>query len=156
MTTTTHTAGLAVNELAVEMLRRGGRLRIKARGTSMMPFIRDGDIVVVATAETTDIAVGDVICYDASPRSIVLHRVIARAGDRFVAKGDALGSRELVPFPQLLGKAIGLERQGTVRRLDTRVARWRNRTIAAVSPLLPALLFLALRLRRVCGRRSGG
>jgi len=146
----------SVDDLAAQLLRRGKRLRIKARGGSMVPFLRDGDVALVTPTAGSEVGVGDVVCYEMPPGRLYLHRVIARDRDRVVAKGDALGSRELVQFTQLLGKAIGLERQGTVRRLDTRVARWRNRTIAAVSPLLPALLFLALRLRRVCGRRSGG
>jgi hypothetical protein len=37
-----------VDDLAAHLLRRGGRLRMKARGGSMMPFLWDGDIVLVA------------------------------------------------------------------------------------------------------------
>ena len=85
-----------------------------------------------------------------------LHRVIGLAGDGFVAKGDALAFTELVERAHVLGKVITVERHGRGRRLDTRTARWRNRVIAFLSPLLPLLLALALGLRRVWGARFRG
>lgn len=138
-----------VNELAAHLLRRGGRLRIKARGGSMMPFLWDGDVALVTPTEGKEVGVGDVICYETPPGRLFLHRVIARDRDRFVAKGDALAFTEVIDRAQLLGKVVAVERHGKVRRLDTRAARWRNRAIASLSPFLPRLLPLALRLRRV-------
>src|SRR5207249_7377504 len=58
------TAGRPVDELAMQVLRRDGHLRITARGSSMMPFIRDGDVVVVTTTKSTEVGVGDVVCYE--------------------------------------------------------------------------------------------
>lgn len=134
-------------EVAGQLLRQGGRLKIKARGGSMIPFVLDGDVALVTAADGNEIRVGDVICYETSPGRLFLHRVIALAGDRFVARGDALSFSELVPRARLLGRVVALERQGRIRRLDTRMARWRNRTIVALSPLVARLLPLALRLR---------
>src|ERR1700751_2900604 len=83
------TARRPVDELAIQVLRRDGLLRIKARGSSMMPFIRDGDVVVVRTTASTEVGVGDVICYETPSGKLFLHRVVGRAGDGFVAKGEA-------------------------------------------------------------------
>ncbi len=138
-----------VADLAAHLLRRGGRLRIKARGGSMTPFLWDGDVALVTPTAGREVGVGDVICYEAPSGRLFLHRVIARDRDRFVAKGDALASTDVVERAQLLGKVVAVERHGRVRRLDTRAARWRNRAIASISPLLPRLLPLAVRLRRV-------
>lgn len=115
----------------------------------MLPFLRDGDVARVLPANGPEIGVGDVICFETSPGRLCLHRVIARDGDRLVAKGDALLFAEAVGPPQLLGKVVAVERRGRVKRLDTRAARWRNLAIASVSPLLPRLLPLAIGLRRV-------
>jgi len=150
------TARRPVDELAVQVLRRDGHLRITARGSSMMPFIRDGDVVGVTTTESTDVGVGDVVCYERPPGRLFLHRVIGLAGDGFVAKGDALAFTELVERAHVLGKVITVERHGRGRRLDTRTARWRNRAIAFLSPSLPRLLALARGLRRVWGARFRG
>jgi hypothetical protein len=143
-------------EVAGQLLRQGGRLKIKARGGSMVPFILDGDVAVVTAAAAAEIRVGDVICYEPLPGRLFLHRVVGRDADRLVAKGDALAFTEIVPAPHLLGRVVAIERRGRLRQLDTRLARSRNRAIAACSPLLSRVLPLALGLRRawrgaVCG-----
>jgi signal peptidase I len=115
-----------VEELASQLLRRGGQLRIKARGGSMIPFIWDGDRVLVRPAGSAEILVGDVICYETSPGRLFLHRVIKRDREQFVTKGDALDFTDLVSPGQVLGKVVAVERDGRVRRLAIRVGRlWR-------------------------------
>lgn len=139
----------AVDELAIEALRRHGRLSIKARGGSMTPFIRDGDIVVITNSRQMKVAVGDVVCYETHPGRLLLHRVVAHDRERWRVKGDALGFTEVVEGAQLLGKVIVVERHGKVTRFDTSRARWRNRAIASLSPAIPALLSVALACRRL-------
>ncbi len=113
----------------------------------MIPFILDGDVVLVDPAANPEILVGDVICYEISLGRLFLHRVIKRDGERFVTKGDALAVTDVVFPGQVLGKVVAIERRGKVRRLDA--ARWRNRGIAFLSPLLPRLFSPAIRLRRM-------
>jgi len=139
----------AVEALAAQVLRSGGPLWIKTRGGSMFPFLRDGDVALVVPAAGTEIGVGDVICYETPPGRLFVHRVVDSKRDRLVAKGDALASATVIDLPQLLGKVVAIERRGSVKRLDTRIARWRNRAIALLSSLIPVLVALALRVRRV-------
>ena len=56
-------------------------------GTSMEPLLHSGDLVVVR--ERPPYAVGDVVAYQ-SPElhTVVLHRIVARDGNRYVFKGD--------------------------------------------------------------------
>jgi len=138
-----------VDDLGAQLLRRGERLRIKARGGSMVPFLWDGDVAVVTPTAASEVDVGDVVCYEMPPGRLYLHRVIARDRDRVVAKGDALPFTEVVERAQLLGTVVAIERHGRVRRLDTPTARWRKRAIASLSPALPRALALAGRLRRL-------
>ena len=137
------------DELAIEALRRHGRLSLKARGGSMTPFIRDGDIVVIANAQRMNVAVGDVVCYETHPGRLRLHRVVAHDRERLRVKGDALGFTEVVEDAQLLGKVIVVKRHGAVTPFDTSRARWRNRVIAFLSPAIPPLLSVALACRRI-------
>lgn len=137
------------DELAVQVLRRGASLRIKARGGSMLPFLLDGDVALVMPAAGTEISVGDVICYETPPGRLFLHRVIGRKRERFVAKGDALAFTDLIDPGQVLGKVVAVQRRGSVKRLDTRIGGWRNRAIAAVSGLIPVPIALAIRVRRI-------
>ena len=138
-----------VEELAGEFLKKGGCLRIKARGASMVPFLWDGDLVQVVPTDGRNILVGDVICYETSPERLFLHRVIGRDGERFVAKGDALAFSDVIAPWQVLGKAVAIERHGRIRQLDSRPARLGNRMMVFVSPFLPGLLPLAIRARRI-------
>src|SRR6266705_1173271 len=85
------------DDLAADLLRRGGPLRIKARGASMVPFLWNGDVVLVVPSTGTEVGVGDVVCYETSPGRLFLHRVIKRRRDRVVAKRDGRsgGARSL-------------------------------------------------------------
>ena len=63
----------------------------------MLPFLRDGDVLVVRPATAAEIRIGDVICYEPPSGGLVLHRVIARDDRGFVTRGDALTYVEVVP-----------------------------------------------------------
>jgi hypothetical protein len=134
--------------LAVQSLRRGTTLRLRARGASMLPFLLDGDVLVVRPAPAAEIGVGDVICYEPPAGGLRLHRVVAREERGFVTRGDALTWVEVVPHAALLGVVTSRERGGRRTALDTPPARRRGRVIAAVAPALARVLPAALWLRR--------
>jgi signal peptidase I len=133
-----------VEELASQVLRQGRGLWIKARGGSMTPFLRDGDVAFVMPAGDGEIRVGDVICYESTAGRLFLHRVVTRQQGRVVTKGDALTSADVICLRQILGTVSAIARRGRVRRLDTRSARWENRVIASLSPALSRLVHLAV------------
>ncbi len=114
----------------------------------MLPFLLDGDVVVVRPAAAAEIGIGDVICYEPPSGGLCLHRVIAREERGFVTRGDALTYVEVVPDAALLGVVTARERHGRRAALDTPPARRRGRVIAAVAPLIARLLPLARGLRR--------
>lgn len=134
--------------LAVESLRRGNPLRVRARGGSMLPFLLDGDVVVVRPAAAAEIRIGDVICYEPPSGGLCLHRVIGREERGFVTRGDALAYAEIVPDAALLGLVAARERGGRRIALDTPGARRRGRVVVAVAPVLARLLPLARGLHR--------
>ncbi len=56
-------------------------------GNSMEPLLHGGDLVIVRASSTYE--VGDVVAYHSSELDrIVLHRIVALDGDRYVFKGD--------------------------------------------------------------------
>ena len=130
----------SLDALAAESLRRGTTLRVRARGGSMLPFLRDGDVLVVRPAAAAEIGIGDVICYEPPAGGLCLHRVIAREDRGFVTRGDALAYVEVVPDAAVLGWVIVRERRGRHAALDTPRARRRGRLIAAVAPAVARLL----------------
>jgi signal peptidase I len=114
----------------------------------MLPFLRDGDLLVVRPATAAEVRIGDVICYEPPAGRLCLHRVIARRERGFVTRGDALAYVDVVPDAAVLGVVIARERRGRRVALDTPSARWRARMIARVAPALAWLLPLARGLRR--------
>src|SRR5262245_25540505 len=145
-----------VEELASQILRRGRGLWIKARGGSMMPFLRDGDIAFVRPASAAQIRVGDVVCYESTGGRLFLHRVVDRQAGQVVTRGDALTSADVVSLRKVLGTVSAIVRRGRVRRLDTRAAWWRNRAIAFLSPALSRLLLLAVESRNLARAMARG
>jgi len=104
-------------ELAVHLLGSGRTLRFRARGSSMYPLVRDGDILNVRPTGNRPVAVGDIVLYRSSQRGIVVHRVVGihREGEKATLriKGDAAGPADpRVPESQILGRVVGIERQG--------------------------------------------
>lgn len=70
----------------------GGRLSyvVVARGISMEPAFHAGDLALVRPAEAY--SPGQVVAYRSRDLgSIVLHRIVERAGDRYILKGDNNG-----------------------------------------------------------------
>ncbi|HEY7647758.1 MAG TPA: S24/S26 family peptidase [Methylomirabilota bacterium] len=145
-----------VEELASQILRRGRGLWIKARGGSMMPFLRDGDVAFVTPAGDGEIRVGDVICYESTGGRLFLHRVVACQAGRVVTRGDALTSAAVISPRQILGTVSAIARRGRLRRLDTPAARWGSRLVAFLSPALSRLLHLAVEGRDLARAMIGG
>lgn len=140
--------------LAAESLRRGNALRVRARGGSMLPFLRDGDVLVVRPVGAPGVRIGDVLCYEPPSGGLCLHRVIARRERGFVTRGDALTYLEDVPASAVLGVVTARERRGRAVALDTPRARRHGRLIALAAPALARCLPLARAVRRL-GRRVG-
>jgi hypothetical protein len=114
-------------DLARLALERTGRVRFRARGGSMHPSLRDGDVVSVARTSPDDIGIGDVVCYAPEPGRLTLHRVVGRDAACLVTKGDALGWVERVPVGRVLGKVTAVERRSRLARLGARFVRLAHR-----------------------------
>jgi signal peptidase I len=81
-------AATATGLLLLAGLALSGALSlITTHGVSMEPRFHTGDLAVVR--ETADPRVGDVVAYRSRQlRTVVLHRIVGRDGDRYVFKGD--------------------------------------------------------------------
>ena len=134
--------------LALDMLkevidRDSMEIPLKTLGFSMSPSIRGGEWVVVRRAKPAQIAVGDVVIYQAG-NTFVAHRVIRKRYHDghlfFTVKGDAhLGAEGEVDAEAVVARVVALKRADKI--IDLNHPRWRlaSRLIALYSSWVDAL-----------------
>lgn len=97
--------------LSRELLREGNAIRFQARGASMSPAIRDGEVVHVKPAAPADLRTDDIVLVKGET-GFRLHRlVVADAGrDVFITRGDC-GQQDdpAVGGEQIAGIAVAKE-----------------------------------------------
>ena len=107
-----------------EVLGREKILRFKAKGESMHPFIRDGDILEITPANGEKVRVGEVIFYRVGEKRMVAHRVTERITENgrlvFVTKGDSNVAGEERVYPEkIMGRVRTIERKGRKICIDS-------------------------------------
>ncbi len=87
-------SGAGLLELMGAALARGASFRFTARGFSMDPFVRDGDVLTVARSRRRP-GLGQVIAVrDPAMGRLVVHRVVAHAGAGVLVRGDGAGQAD--------------------------------------------------------------
>jgi signal peptidase I len=104
-------------------LERRGRVSLRVQGTSMLPWVRPGDIANIRGVSADAIRCGDVVLFRRGNRLFV-HRIIEKSGAvgaaQFRAKGDAHPTCDgLVEQQELLGRVVRIYRGGRRIDLDT-------------------------------------
>jgi signal peptidase len=154
----------AIVELMEAVLEKGGVFRLHARGTSMIPFLRDGDVLTVAPFGNRPPLLGEVVAFSdpASKRSpLVVHRIVGRHKTGFVVQGDGNGcAPEIVSPENIVGMLVKAERDGRPLQLGLGPERgliaWLSRTRLLWSVVWPLWSrvrrpFMRLRsLKRLC------
>lgn len=100
--------------LAADLVRCHGRMRLRVRGTSMVPAFRPGDTIYVERAAVAAIQPGEIAIFARDGR-LVAHRVtrveVGADGWRLVTRGDrTLRADAPVLGSELLGRATSIER----------------------------------------------
>jgi Peptidase S24-like len=107
-------------DLASEVLRRFGQLRLQVTGASMLPSIWPGDLVDIHRSSLNQISRGDVVLFLRGCRFIV-HRVIEISRDGLITRGDSvLGPDSPVSSDELLGLVVSITGTGG-RRVPSRL-----------------------------------
>ncbi len=93
-------------DLAAEVLRSSGRLRLRVTGWSMLPAVWPGDTLLIDRSDADRVSEGDVVLF-ARERRFFVHRVVKKnsEGSKILARGDAMPHPD-PPFAQcdLMGK----------------------------------------------------
>lgn len=122
-------------ELAAEVLRSSGALRLQVNGSSMLPAVWPGDMLLIERAEGQAVSKGDIVLFGRDCR-LVAHRVTGRIDtlgeSKILTRGDAMRKPDPeVPEGDLLGKVSFISRNGELIA-PRKSLRWMERAIAAV------------------------
>ena len=110
-----------------QFIAEGHTTTFRVKGRSMRAFLEDGrDQVVLAPFDAAGLRRGDVVLAEVSPRCYVLHRIIAREGERLTLRGDGnLRGCETCRVDDVLGLAVGFVRKGRSKVDRTSGLKWR-------------------------------
>jgi signal peptidase I len=127
--------------LAREILGGGGRIRFRAHGTSMRPFIYDGDLLEVHPCDPGGLQTGDIILYQTRRDGVLAHRINkihSVAGKQaFQPQGDANPSPDGWITPdQVLGKVVIIIKQKHQWKIDTPLFRNTGKLWRRMYPLV--------------------
>jgi len=98
-------------ELATEVLRSGGAIRLQALGTSMLPSVWPGDVLSIEPAPGKDVVPGDIVLVVRDGRFFV-HRLIEKRESHWITRGDSLPQNDPpLAEAQVLGKVSLIHRR---------------------------------------------
>lgn len=91
-----------------ELLASGkGPVSLPIRGTSMTPFLHNGDIVLLDAVNSPPKA-GDIVLYTREDGSFVLHRILKENAGVYTMAGDSQSEKETdVPLSSIRAVVIG-------------------------------------------------
>lgn len=120
-------------DLAAEVLRSRGTVRLRALGTSMLPAIWPGDALSIESQPPEQMVPGDIVLVLRGSRFFV-HRLIEKRngqdGSRWITRGDALPhSDPPATAAELLGKISSIAR-GSKMIIPERRAALLTRAVA--------------------------
>jgi hypothetical protein len=99
-------------DLAAEVLRSGGSIRLQALGTSMLPSIWPGDVLRIENKAGEEAVPGDIVLV-ARDHRFFIHRLIEKHNSQWITRGDSLPQNDApVAESQVLGKVSAIHRRG--------------------------------------------
>ena len=129
-----------VMELIEAVHEKGAPFRFQARGYSMAPAIRDGDVITVSPLKEIMPRRGDVLAFRHPERpQMLVHRVLHTMARKYFIKGDNCPEADgWIPAENILGLITRVERQGRARFWPNRSApsSWAN-SYLLLYPLWP-------------------
>lgn len=105
---------------------------LQVQGTSMRPFIKTGDYVLIKPCRPAETRIGDILAVKGQNDKLFVHRLVWRDNCQVVIKGDSVSAFGHIRLnnKKTVGKVISLIREKEVIRLNN---HWLNFIKAFVS-----------------------
>ena len=149
-------SGSALLEILMAVLAKGASFRFQAKGSSMWPFMKNGDVITVSPLSRTSPSLGDVVVFvRPDTGNPVVHRVVGRRGDLLLMKGDNSPAPDgLFPSRDVVGRVTRVERDGKSfsgglgpERYLLTIISWTGILLARLPPVWSFLRFVKRRLK---------
>jgi signal peptidase I len=119
-------------ELAAQVLRSFGTLRLEVTGLSMLPSVWPGDILFIERRDMEQIAAGEIVLF-ARRGKLVAHRLLYKTADgdklQVITRGDGLLSADEPVSPtELLGSVLHILRAGEYVETGLELRFWARAT----------------------------
>jgi len=97
-------------EMAAEVLRSSGTLRLRVTGWSMLPAVWPGDVLIVERVEPAGVAEGDIVLF-VRHRRLIAHRVVKNHSSTMLTRGDSMQATDSpVSDNEFLGRVTSIVR----------------------------------------------
>ena len=106
-------SGESLQALLQDVLATGASFQFRAKGFSMTPFIKDGDLITVSPTLKVKPSIGKIVAFILPETTLlVVHRVVAQHGDDFIIRGDNISGLPdgLIPAQSILGVITRIQR----------------------------------------------
>lgn len=99
-------------EMAAEVLRFSGTLRLRVTGWSMLPTVWPGDTLTIERVDSAEVAEGDIVLF-VRDRRLFAHRVVKNQKPVLVARGDSMCAPDSpIEEWEFLGRVSSIVRNG--------------------------------------------
>jgi len=106
-------SGALTVELMEAVFAKGALFRLTVKGSSMNPFIRDGDIITISPVSRSPASLGKpAACLFPVNKKLLVHRLVARKGRHYLIKGDNTSGPDcLIDKEHIIGCVTSIERE---------------------------------------------
>lgn len=99
-------------EMAAEVLRFSGTLRLRVTGWSMLPTIWPGDTLTIERVDSAEVTEGDIVLF-VRDRRLFAHRVVKNKNSVLITRGDSMCAADSpVDECEFLGRVSSVARNG--------------------------------------------
>jgi len=139
-------------EILRDVLDKQADFRFQAKGFSMMPFIKDGDVLTISPLSGVSVKLADVLAViNPKTEKLTVHRAVGIKKCCVFLQGDNLPFPDgFIPKENILGRVTKVERQGRKVFLGFGLERYTIVLLSRMRILYP-LLFMT---RRILNQRN--
>ncbi|MBP7102846.1 MAG: S24/S26 family peptidase [Bacteroidales bacterium] len=106
-----------------EEISHGENVQLRVKGNSMLPFIREGDSIILIPYNPSCLKIGDVVLFN-HKKEVRLHRIIHKNGSSLILQGDGnINAKELIDLLDVIGKLKQIIRRNE-KKINTDTWVW--------------------------------